>query len=141
MKFYTSGLLIGLFLLCIALSPLHAQIAPQRRSFELSPNEIEPSIRQGSMRVSTLTNAPLALYAPGFAVSTGTPEEMARQYLSAQADVLHLRDPGLGDLTTPLPVTPPMAAMWCGLSSTYPAFLSTNLRLQSLSTHPMWCGL
>ncbi len=64
----------------------------------VSPDETEPSVRQGNMRVSTVTGAPIALYRVGYPVDPGTPEDMARQYLRENRQLLRLQQGDLSDL-------------------------------------------
>ena len=64
----------------------------------VSAGEPESSIRQGDQRISQWTGAPLALFRVGYAVAPGTPEAMARQYLSENVELLHLHSADLTDL-------------------------------------------
>ena len=65
----------------------------------LVDDEADPSFYQGAQRINVRTGAPEALYRVGFRTNPGTPEAMARQYLQANAELLHLNDPALNDLT------------------------------------------
>ncbi len=64
----------------------------------ISPDESEPSVRRGDQRISLRTGAPLALFNVGYRVDPGTPEAMARQYLSENFELLRLRSADLADL-------------------------------------------
>ena len=64
----------------------------------ISPDETEPSVRRGDLRVSALTGAPIALYRVGYPVDPGTPEDMARQYLRENHELLRLQHADLSDL-------------------------------------------
>jgi hypothetical protein len=89
-------------LLCFALPMLDAQAQKPRA---VSPLEIQDTptedaaVYQGASRINARTSAPEALYQVGFQASPGTPEAMAREYLSANASLLQLSDPALSDLT------------------------------------------
>ncbi|MCI0396640.1 MAG: hypothetical protein L0332_00410 [Chloroflexi bacterium] len=65
---------------------------------EIKPNEEEPFVMRGYVKVSALTGAPLVLPQVNDSVDPGTPEEMARQYLRENAAFLHLRQADLSDL-------------------------------------------
>jgi len=75
-----------------------ATTTSQQSITPIAPDELEPSIRNGNQRVSTITGQPLVLYGVNFAVTPDTPEAMARQYLSENAALLHLQSPDLRDL-------------------------------------------
>lgn len=62
------------------------------------PAEADVSVYQATRRINARTNVPEALYHVGFQAVPDTPEAMARQYLQANADLLHLNDPELNDL-------------------------------------------
>lgn len=51
---------------------------------------VEPSYRSGNMRISAETGVPLALYNLDYPVAAATPDEMARQYLRENSELLHL---------------------------------------------------
>ncbi|MCL4266367.1 MAG: PepSY domain-containing protein, partial [Anaerolineae bacterium] len=70
----------------------------QQTITQLTPDELEPSIRNGNQRISTATGQPLVLYAVNYVVAPGAPEDMARQYLRENAALLHLQAPDLRDL-------------------------------------------
>lgn len=65
---------------------------------QISPDELEPSVRAGNRRLSTATGQPLVLYAVNYPVTAGTPAAMARQYLQENAALLHLQATDLSDL-------------------------------------------
>lgn len=65
---------------------------------QIVPDEIEPSVREGNMRVSTETGAPLFIYGEKYAVQSGTAEAMAEEYLQAQVGLLQLNKADLSDL-------------------------------------------
>ncbi|MCA9948130.1 MAG: immune inhibitor A [Anaerolineales bacterium] len=65
---------------------------------EIIPDETEAATRIEDALVSTETGAPLNLYQVNYAVTPGTPEAMADQYLSENADQLHLRSVSLADI-------------------------------------------
>ena len=62
------------------------------------PNDLEATHELPGQSISQVTGAPLALYGVNYPVAAGSPEEMARQYLSANAAQLHLKSNTLDDL-------------------------------------------
>jgi hypothetical protein len=57
---------------------------------QIRPQDGERSVRRGNQRVNAATGAPVALYRVGHAVTPGTPEAMATEYLQAAKAQLHL---------------------------------------------------
>jgi hypothetical protein len=68
------------------------------RALEVLPDESEGFSRTESGRVSTLTGKPLSLYRVNYSVRPGTPEQMAREYLTARAGQLGLAKADASDL-------------------------------------------
>lgn len=62
------------------------------------PDDLEATTELPGQSISQVTSAPLALFGVNYAVAAGTPEAMARQYLSANAALLHLKSATLDDL-------------------------------------------
>ena len=93
----TLVLLLSLTLLALDLA--YAQKPRTPTGLEISDAaEADLSVYQNARRINTRTNAPEALYHVGFQATPDTPEAMARQYLQANANLLHLNDPDLNDL-------------------------------------------
>jgi fungalysin/thermolysin propeptide len=85
-------------------------------ALQILPDEAEAFSRTEGGRTSALTGRPLALYRVNFPVAPGTPEQMARQYLAAQAAEFGLA-PGASDLR--------FVASRYGLATTTVAFEQT----------------
>ena len=64
----------------------------------ISPDETGLSVRRDNLRINTETGAAIAVYRAGYEVAPGTPEEMARQYLRENRQLLGLKRPDLSDL-------------------------------------------
>lgn len=67
--------------------------------FVQTPPAIEASDYSERGRTAVVSRVPEALYGLGATLSPGTPEAMARDYLSGNVEALHLNDAALGDLT------------------------------------------
>lgn len=93
-------LLLGWFSSLSANSSPAAKVQPSPNAavVQIVPDELEPSVRVGNMRVSTATGQPLFIYAVNYLVDADAPEAMARQYLRENAALLHLQSPDLSDL-------------------------------------------
>ena len=74
---------ISFLALLFTLSSASAQKPVQNNSLQLLPDEKESAVVVNNMKVNQLTGIPLAVYNPNYQVSKDTPENMARQYLSA----------------------------------------------------------
>lgn len=97
--------------------PVHAkQPHAPSDALQVLPDEAEAFSRTEGGRTSALTGRPLALYRVNFPVRPGTPEQMAREYLAAQASRLGLA-PGASDLR--------FVASRYGLATTTVAFEQT----------------
>jgi hypothetical protein len=57
---------------------------------QIIPDETEASITQNNMRINQLTGVPVALYKPNYPVNADTPENMARQFLTENHELLKL---------------------------------------------------
>ncbi|MCL4868675.1 MAG: hypothetical protein KJ063_06900 [Anaerolineae bacterium] len=64
----------------------------------IMPNDLEATIEQPGRSYSQVTGAPLAWYGINYPAAAATPEQMARQFLTAYADTLHLNSRTLDDL-------------------------------------------
>ena len=62
------------------------------------PDDLEATQELPGQSISRVTGAPLALYGVNYPVAAASPEAMARQYLSANAPLLHLKSHLLDDL-------------------------------------------
>jgi hypothetical protein len=71
---------------------------PPSLALQILPDESEAFTRTEAGRVSRETGVPLSLYRVGYAVRPGTPEQMAREYLSARASQLGLKSADGSDL-------------------------------------------
>lgn len=95
MRMISPGLIPAIALLL----PMTA-LAKQARHYDfvLTPPAIEASDYSAQGRVAAVTRVPQALYGLSVPVLPGTPEAMARDYLSRNAAALQLNDVTLGDL-------------------------------------------
>ncbi len=89
-----TSLLCALCLLNTAL----AQKAPEKRNFEIKPDESEEYFHHNDMRLSMETGLPLAIYRAKYLVTPDSPEKMAQQYLKGNVPLLGLDNSDLSDL-------------------------------------------
>lgn len=92
-----SGWMLATFIF-LSVTTFALGVKPVERPQTILPEQREASVLLNSMRVDAETGQPLALYGIDYAVIPGPAEEMARQYLRENAELLHLQDPELGDL-------------------------------------------
>jgi len=103
-KLVTVPLVLVLLALILVLSgqgtvtAFDSHVADDDNNLEILPDEIESSVREDNMRVSTETGAPLFIYRADYTVQPASPEAMAEEYLQQNANFLHLNQPGLTDL-------------------------------------------
>jgi len=103
-KLVTVPLVLVLLALILILSgqgtvtAFDSHVADDDNNLEILPDEIESSVREDNMRVSTETGAPLFIYRADYTVQPASPEAMAEEYLQQNANFLHLNQPGLTDL-------------------------------------------
>lgn len=69
-------------------APLVSAQSHRTAAFEILPDELEPSVVQGTARISLDTGIPLAVYRTAFTSSVATPEGQANEYLEAHANQL-----------------------------------------------------
>lgn len=100
----------------LPLPALAKQAHAPSAALQILPDEAEAFSRTEGGRTSAFTGRPLALYRVNFPVRPGTPEQMAREYLAAQASQLGLA-PGAADLR--------FVALRHGLATTTVAFEQT----------------
>ena len=81
----------------LAFSFLYAQKPSGNSSMEIIPDEFEASTTINNMRIIKPSGVPVALYNPDYVVNAGTPEQMARQYLSENFQMLKIQQ-DLSDL-------------------------------------------
>ncbi len=87
-------------LICGGFGPVSAKQAHVHPGVALIPGPGQgPSITTGSMRLDATTGTPRAVYHTDFVATADQPEAMARQYMTARAELFGLADPALGDLT------------------------------------------
>ncbi|MCB1055229.1 MAG: peptidase [Acidobacteria bacterium] len=84
-----TSLILALALVVVAPVARAAKL-PAGESLSAYSQPPEASQRSGNLRISTETGVPLALYQVGYPVDAGTPDAMARQYLTENAALLHL---------------------------------------------------
>ena len=85
--------------LCLTLYVSYAQKPVPVQEFEIRlTNTEEASYHKSNMRVSAETDFPLAIYNPAVPVTANEPEQMAREYLQNQQELLGLTDSDLENL-------------------------------------------
>ncbi len=81
------------FSLIIVASLFNSSLAQKRSTntaLQIIPDEPETSITQNNMRINQITGVPLALYRPNYPVIADTPENMAKQFLIENHEMLKL---------------------------------------------------
>ncbi len=89
-------LLLGVVMITASLVAYAGKPEANRR-LEIIPAIVDNTEVLGNMRVDKLTGIPAALYSVNYRVNRSDPEAMARQYLSENADILHINK-DLGDI-------------------------------------------
>jgi hypothetical protein len=100
-KYLWLGLVIPILIVGLAISSGDASATQTggQEVIEIVPDEVAPTVAYEYGEINSVTGVPVALYQVNFPVDSGTPEEMARQYLAENASSLRLLDPDLADLS------------------------------------------
>lgn len=70
-----------------------------RQLLEVAPDESRETVRRGNGSYDLRSGAPRTLFRIGYTVRSDAPEAMAREYLGAHVELLHLDADDLADLT------------------------------------------
>jgi Zn-dependent metalloprotease len=94
-----AGLAVFLFAITALLaSDVLARPAADSEGFQIAADEVEAVIYEDLAEINAVTGVPVALYQVNYPVRSGSPEAMAEQYLSENADTLGLQYADLSDL-------------------------------------------
>ncbi len=94
------NLILLLSILVLASATAVAQKPVERSALEIGNDYLEATVAQGDRFVSAVDGTPRQLAFLDYAVTPGTPEEMARQFLEGQASTLRMDASALTYLTT-----------------------------------------
>ncbi len=97
MKHFYFSAKINFILVTLLSSFVFAQKPMDNSQFELIPDQGEQSITVNGMRIMEPSGVPVAIYNPNYPVTPGTNEDMARQYLTENSQLLKIKE-DLSDL-------------------------------------------